>query len=256
MSTAIPRSDAPAALEALGTLAALDSATLVYDQNGLLPVVAQDIATGAVLMVAWADRDAIEETRRTGLAHFHSRSRGRLWRKGETSGNELRVVGVMADCDRDTLLLRVVPSGPACHLGTRTCFEPNVARLELGWLAEVVARRAKASPEESYTARLLSRGLPRVAQKVGEEAVETVIAALGVRGDRHDSDPDAGSADDAALVAEAADLLFHLLVLLEAAGADPTAVARELERRHRDRAAGSEETASGTAGPSRTGELP
>ena len=256
MNAVIPPPGAPTERDLRGTLEALDPASLVYDQNGLLPVVAQDVASGAVLMVAWADRDAIEETRRTGLAHFHSRSRGRLWRKGETSGNELRVVGVMADCDRDTLLLRVVPSGPACHLGTRTCFEPNAARLELGWLAEVVARRAKASPEESYTARLLSRGLPRVAQKVGEEAVETVIAALGVRGDRHDLDADAGSGDDAALVAEAADLLFHLLVLLEAAGTDPTAVARELERRHRDRAAGSAETASSPAGSSRTGELP
>jgi phosphoribosyl-ATP pyrophosphohydrolase/phosphoribosyl-AMP cyclohydrolase len=253
VSTAIPRSEAPAALEALGTLDALDPATLVYDQNGLLPVVAQDVATGAVLMVAWADREAIEETRRTGLAHFHSRSRGRLWRKGETSGNELRVVGAVADCDRDTLLLRVQPSGPACHLGTRTCFEPNAARLELGWLADVVARRAEASPEESYTARLLSQGLPRVAQKVGEEAVETVIAALAGSDERSGEDPRVAGANNAALVTEAADLLFHLLVLLQAAGTDPTALARELERRHRDRTAAPERA---PAGPPRTGELP
>jgi phosphoribosyl-ATP pyrophosphohydrolase/phosphoribosyl-AMP cyclohydrolase len=252
VSTTIPRSDAPVALEDLGTLDALDPATLVYDSNGLLPVVAQDIATGAVLMVAWADREAIEETRRTGLAHFHSRSRGRLWRKGETSGNELRVVGAVADCDRDTLLLRVVPSGPACHLGTRTCFEPNAARLELCWLAEVVARRAEASPASSYTARLLSQGLPRVAQKVGEEAVETVIAALAARDSRAE-DPRAEGADNPALVTEAADLLFHLLVLLQAAGTDPTALARELERRHRDRTAAPERAAGA---PPRTGELP
>jgi phosphoribosyl-ATP pyrophosphohydrolase/phosphoribosyl-AMP cyclohydrolase len=213
------------------SLLALDPATLAYDQRGLLPVVAQDVASGAVLMVAWADREAVEATRRTGLAHFHSRSRGALWRKGETSGHELRVVEALLDCDRDTLLLRVAPTGPACHLGTRSCFEPNDARLELGWLAAVVARRATAQPEASYTARLLAQGLPRVAQKVGEEAVETVIAALGA-GAASDSAP---SSPAPPLVAEAADLLFHLLVLLEATGTDPLAVAGELERRHRDR---------------------
>jgi phosphoribosyl-ATP pyrophosphohydrolase/phosphoribosyl-AMP cyclohydrolase len=212
-------------------LAELDATALVFDERGLLPVVAQDVTTGAVLMVAWADREAVEATQRTGLAHFHSRSRGRLWRKGETSGHELRVVEAIADCDRDTLLLRVLPSGPACHRGTRTCFEPNAARLELGWLAGVIAERAQAPPAESYTARTLAQGLPRVAQKVGEEAVETVIAALAGAGGRPPAD--AGDAAAAPVTAEAADLLYHLLVLLEATGIDPQAVAHELARRHR-----------------------
>jgi phosphoribosyl-AMP cyclohydrolase / phosphoribosyl-ATP pyrophosphohydrolase len=209
----------------------LESSTLTYDQNGLVPVVAQDVTSGAVLMVAWADREAIEATRRTGLAHFHSRSRGRLWRKGETSGHELRVVEAIADCDRDTLLLRVLPNGPACHRGTRTCFEPNAARLELGWLAAVVAERAKAPAAESYTARTLAQGLPRVAQKVGEEAVETVIAALSAGADV--SAASTASDATAPLVAETADLLYHLILLLEATGTEPSAVASELARRHK-----------------------
>ena len=226
-------------------LGALDPATLVYDQNGLLPVVAQDVSSGAVLMVAWADREALDATRRTGLAHFHSRSRGRLWRKGETSGHELRVVEAIADCDRDTLLLRVQPSGPACHRGTRTCFEPNHARLELGWLARVVAERAQASREESYTARTLAQGLPRVAQKLGEEAVETVIAALTAT---PRSAPESSGAETASpLVGEAADLLYHLILLLEATGAEPGAVANELMRRHRG---------AGASGTDAIGEAP
>jgi phosphoribosyl-ATP pyrophosphohydrolase/phosphoribosyl-AMP cyclohydrolase len=225
----------------------LDPATLVYGPNGLLPVVAQDVTTGAVLMVAWADREAVEATLRTGFAHFHSRSRGRLWRKGETSGHELRVVEALADCDRDTLLLRVLPAGPACHLGTRTCFEPNAARLELGWLAEVVARRVLAPAAESYSARTLAKGLPRVAQKVGEEAVETVIAALAAPSRRP---PGAGGDTATPLVAEAADLLFHLLLLFEATGTDPGAVARELARRHYGGAAtGAPDTGSAAPTP-------
>ncbi len=199
----------------------LDPSTLTYDDRGLLPVVVQDEASGAVLMVAWADREAVERTLATGQAHFWSRSRRRLWKKGETSGNTLEVVEVLADCDRDTLLVRARPAGPACHRGTRTCFEPNPARLELGWLWRVLEDRREAAPEASYTARLLAKGLPRVAQKVGEEAVETVIAGL-------DPSPDG----EEAVVAEASDLLYHLLVLLLARGVAPERLAAELEKRH------------------------
>lgn len=196
----------------------LDPHSLTYDARGLLPVVVQDIATGAVLMLAYADREAVEKTLSTGFAHFWSRSRGKLWKKGETSGHVLEVVEVIPDCDRDSLLVRARPHGPACHRNTRTCFEPNPVRLELGWLARVIDERKGASPEESYTARLLARGLPRIAQKVGEEGVEAAIAAL--------------SGDDGELAGEAADLLYHLLVLLAAREIDPHEVSRELDRRH------------------------
>ena len=197
----------------------IDPAALKYDDRGLLPVVVQDVGTGAVLMLAWADRQAVELTLSTRQAHFWSRSRQALWKKGETSGNTLQVVDVTADCDGDTLLVRAVPAGPACHRGTRTCFEPNPARLELGWLAAVLDERKNADPETSYTARLLAQGIERVAQKVGEEGVETAIAAV--------SQGRGGS-----VTSEAADLLYHLLVLLAATGVDPADVTAELLRRH------------------------
>ena len=136
---------------------------LAFDATGLLPVVVQDRASGDVLMVAWANAEALEQTAETGLAHFWSRSRKALWRKGETSGHGLRVVEARTDCDRDTLLLVVDPEGPACHTGTRTCFgdvSPTAAGM-LEELRRVVAERAEASPEESYTARLLGRGPTR-----------------------------------------------------------------------------------------------
>ncbi len=209
----------------------LDPATLKYDDRGLVPVVAQDEVSGAVLMVAWADREAVEKTLATGEAHFWSRSRHELWHKGATSGNVLEVVEAVADCDRDTLLLRVRPAGPACHRGTRSCFEPNAARLELGWLWRVLEARRDADPASSYTARLLAKGLPRIAQKVGEEATETVIAGLlSAGGDRG---PDGRTPEGRTpLVEEASDLLYHLLVLLLAAGVEPAEVAAELRRRH------------------------
>lgn len=196
----------------------LDPAALRYDDRGLLPVVVQDAGSGAVLMLAFANREAVELTLSTGEAHFWSRSRRSLWRKGETSGNTLRVVDVTADCDGDALLVRARPAGPACHRGTRTCFEPNPARLELGWLAAVLEERRGADPATSYTARLLQSGIERIAQKVGEEGVETAIAAVAGRRDR--------------VVSEAADLLYHLLVLLQASGVEPGEVAEELLGRH------------------------
>jgi phosphoribosyl-ATP pyrophosphohydrolase/phosphoribosyl-AMP cyclohydrolase len=191
---------------------------LKYDDRGLLPVVVQDAGSGAVLMLAYANREAVELTLSTGEAHFWSRSRQSLWRKGETSGNTLRVVEVTADCDGDALLVRAHPAGPACHRGTRTCFEPNPARLELGWLAAVLEERRSADPATSYTARLLQSGIERIAQKVGEEGVETAIAAVAGRRE--------------GVVSESADLLYHLLVLLQASGVGPGEVAEELLRRH------------------------
>ena len=196
----------------------LDPSTLKYDDRGLLPVVVQDAGSGAVLMLAYANREAVELTLSTGEAHFWSRSRQLLWRKGETSGNTLRVVEVTADCDSDSLLVRALPAGPACHRGTRTCFEPNPARLELGWLAAILAERRSADPERSYTARLLQSGIERIAQKVGEEGVETAIAAVAGRRE--------------GVVSESADLLYHLLVLLQASGVEPGEIAEELLRRH------------------------
>lgn len=196
----------------------MNPSTLNYDDRGLLPVVVQDVGTGAVLMLAFANREAVELTLATGEAHFWSRSRQALWRKGETSGNTLQVVEVLEDCDGDALLVRARPAGPACHRGTRTCFEPNPARLELGWLASVLEERRSADPEASYTARLLASGIERIAQKVGEEGVETAIAAVAGRRD--------------GVVNEAADLLYHLLVLLQASGVEPGEIAEELLRRH------------------------
>lgn len=196
---------------------------LRFDDRGLLPVVVQDVASGAVLMLAYADRQAVERTLETAEAHFWSRSRRRLWKKGETSGHVLDVIEVRTDCDHDALLVRALPRGPACHRETRSCFEPNAARLELGWLHQVLEGRRNGDPEASYTARLLARGPARVAQKVGEEAAETIVAALAPE------DPDDRVRE---LTSEAADLLYHLLVLLLSRDIDPGRLALELVERH------------------------
>ena len=168
--------------------------------EALLPVVVQEAADGAVLMLAWANREATDLTERTGLAHFWSRSRGRLWRKGETSGNALHVVDLATDCDGDALLYRVHAAGPACHTGRRTCFAGAAGFGTLGRLERVIDDRRMASTDDSYTARLLEGGPRRPAEKVVEEAGEVATAAL------------AGSVDE--LAGEAADLLYHLLVVL------------------------------------------
>ncbi len=194
---------------------------LVFDEAGLLPVVVQDRASGDVLMVAWANTEALARTAETGLAHFWSRSRKSLWRKGETSGNGLRVVEARADCDGDTLLLVVDPEGPACHTGSRTCFgetSPTAAGM-LEELARVVAERAEAPPEESYTARLLSKGPDQVLKKIGEEATEVVLAGR-VQSDER-------------LAEETADLLYHLLVALHQRRVPLVRVMDELRRRRR-----------------------
>jgi len=207
----------------------IDPSTLRFDDRGLIPVVVQDVGSGAVLMLAYANREAVERTLATGQVWFWSRSRQELWHKGETSGNTLELVEMTADCDSDALLVRARPAGPACHRGTRTCFEPNPAQLELGWLAEFLRGRAGADPAESYTARLLAEGVERIAQKVGEEGVETAIAAVSL-------DARAGSAGSearkTAFAGEAADLLYHLLVLLQASGTGLDEITEELLRRH------------------------
>jgi phosphoribosyl-ATP pyrophosphohydrolase/phosphoribosyl-AMP cyclohydrolase len=203
---------------------ALDPDALHFDDCGLLPVVAQDAATGAVLMLAWADREAVERTLATGEAWFWSRSRRALWRKGETSGNTLAVAGVAVDCDGDALLYRVHPSGPACHTGATSCFEGEGGGLDHGALGRIVASRAGADPARSYTARLLESGVESVAQKGGEEATEVVVASLRAE----------DGSGRARLVEETADLLFHLAVLLRSRGVDVVEVARELAARHRE----------------------
>ncbi len=206
-----------------------------FGGNGLVPVVAQEHRTGDVLMLAYADREALERTAATGLAHYFSRSRQALWRKGETSGHVQRVAEIRLDCDGDAVLYRVEQEGTACHTGARTCFARAAAGqrgsgAEVGWiegedpgghmltrLASTIARRAEERPEGSYTAKLLERGVAKISQKVGEEAVEVVVAA--------------NSEDDDRLASEAADLLYHLLVLLQARGVPLQRVWSVLEER-------------------------
>lgn len=172
--------------------------------GGLAPAIVQDAATLQVLMLAYMNEAALAATRESGEATFFSRSRNALWRKGETSGNRLKVEALAVDCDQDTILLQVTPVGPACHLGTTSCFgeadAPGLGRLAR--LEQTIAARAAQGADTSYTARLLAKGVKRIAQKVGEEGVETALAGA------------AGENDE--LCAEAADLIYHLLVLLKA----------------------------------------
>jgi len=189
--------------------------------DGLLPAVVQDADTGQVLMLGYMDRAALDATLTSGFATFFSRSKGRLWEKGETSGNRLAVKSVLADCDDDALLVRAVPMGPACHLGTTSCFGadgPSGAGF-LGKLARIVHQRGGGDPALSYTARLLGEGPQRIAQKVGEEGVELALAAVG--------------RDKAGCAEEAADLLYHLVVLMEAKGFGWEDVAKVLAARHK-----------------------
>jgi len=187
-------------------------------QSGLLPAIVQDAATLRVLMLGYMDRQALRLTLSTHKATFFSRSRGRLWTKGETSGNTLNVVSVAADCDRDTLLVLAHPHGPTCHLGTPSCFAASAPSSMLGELDKIVATRERERPAGSYTTKLFESGVPRIAQKVGEEGVEVALAAV--------------TADDAALLGEVADLIYHLTVLLRARGLSLCDVDTELKRRH------------------------
>jgi phosphoribosyl-ATP pyrophosphohydrolase/phosphoribosyl-AMP cyclohydrolase len=172
-------------------------------------------------MVAWANAEALDRTRRTGYAHFWSRRRQALWKKGETSGHVLRVREVRRDCDGDTLLMVADPEGPACHTNERTCFgerTPTAAGI-VDELARTIAERARTKPEGSYTTRLLAKGLDHTLKKVGEEATEVVLAAKGESDER--------------LAEECADLLFHVLVVLEQRGVKPAAVLDVLRARRR-----------------------
>jgi phosphoribosyl-ATP pyrophosphohydrolase/phosphoribosyl-AMP cyclohydrolase len=203
-----------------------------FDGNGLVPVIAQDAATWSVLTLAYANREAVEMTLASGEAHYYSRSRSELWRKGATSGNTQKVVEVRLDCDGDALLYVVEPRGPACHTGEESCFFTDLAGEGVGVrstvdnevafgpmverLAGTIAQRHEEMPEGSYTVSLIEGGPERLAQKVGEEAVEVVIAALS--GER--------------LSEEAADLVYHLLVLLEERGVGMEQVAQVLHDRH------------------------
>jgi phosphoribosyl-AMP cyclohydrolase / phosphoribosyl-ATP pyrophosphohydrolase len=175
----------------------------------LRAAIVQDDATGRVLMLGWMDEEALALTRSSGLVHFFSRSRQKLWQKGETSGNAMHVIEIANDCDDDAVLVRVSADGPACHDGSTTCFTP--------WLFRKILRRHLDAPEGSYVVELLNEGSGHVARKVGEEAIELVVAALTESDDR--------------VIEEAADLWFHTLVLLRSRGLDPASVEDELRRR-------------------------
>jgi phosphoribosyl-ATP pyrophosphohydrolase/phosphoribosyl-AMP cyclohydrolase len=198
-----------------------------FGADGLAPAVVQDAADGRVLMLAWMDAEALEATLASGEVHFHSRSRGTLWRKGETSGNVLRLVSIVHDCDADALLVTAEPAGPTCHRGTRSCFDPDGAPAGAGsqglaWLETLwstIASRAADRPPGSYTTSLLDGGVDAVGRKVTEEATEVLLAAK--------------NGDAAALAEETADLLFHALVLLAERGTTPRAVVDALRERHR-----------------------
>ena len=202
----------------------VDFSELHFDEAGLIPVVAQDAATGEVLMVAWANKEALLLTIERGELVLWSRSRKELWHKGATSGNRMNVLELCVDCDGDTLLALVEPMGPACHTGERSCFFRslwgNAARegTFLGRLWRYLEKRSMDSPEESYTAKLIARGRKRVGQKVGEEGVET---ALAVATDDRDN-----------FRYEAADLLYHLLVACISMKVPLTELLKELESRH------------------------
>ncbi len=189
--------------------------------NGLVPAIIQDDQTQKVLMLGFMNEEALEKTRETKKVTFFSRTKNRLWTKGEESGNFLEVVSILEDCDKDTLLIKVNPTGPVCHTGNDTCFN-EVNRediLFIKTLQSLIARRRQEMPEGSYTTSLFRKGTGRIAQKVGEEAVETVIEAM--------------SNNDERLLYEASDLVYHLLVLLTQKGYRIEDIACELKKRHK-----------------------
>jgi phosphoribosyl-ATP pyrophosphohydrolase/phosphoribosyl-AMP cyclohydrolase len=202
---------------------------LAWDERGLLPVVIQDAGSGAVLTLAYANREALARTLAEKTTWLYSRSRRALWKKGETSGHTQTLAGVSYDCDADALLYRVTPHGPACHTGAASCFSnalfgevdaqpvPDTFARAMEHLGATIAARRGASPESSYTAKLLNDGIDRIAKKVGEEATEVVIAAK--------------NGAPAEIAWEVADLLYHTLVLLEERGVSLETVGAELLRR-------------------------
>ena len=196
--------------------------TLDFEKmGGLIPAIIQDNNTNKVLMLGFMNEEALEQTLSSGKVTFFSRTKNRLWMKGETSGNTLSVVSITPDCDNDTLLVKAIPAGPVCHKGTDTCFgEKNEEDiLFLKYLQNFIERRRHEMPEGSYTTTLFQKGINRMAQKVAEEAVETVIEATNGTEDR--------------LIYEASDLIYHLIVLLTSKGLRIDDLARELKKRHK-----------------------
>lgn len=195
-----------------------------FDERGLIPAIVQDAATREVLTLAYMNRESLARTVETKQTWFWSRSRNELWHKGETSGNTQEVVGLAMDCDGDALIVLVKPAGPACHTGAGSCFDTGAQQPHLGplldQLYELIQSRERERLAGSYTTYLFEAGLDKILKKVGEESAETIIAA------KND--------DDARLTAEAADLVYHLLVLLVARGVGLTDIAQELGRRRKD----------------------
>ncbi|MEX2228116.1 MAG: bifunctional phosphoribosyl-AMP cyclohydrolase/phosphoribosyl-ATP diphosphatase HisIE, partial [Dehalococcoidia bacterium] len=193
-----------------------------FNEHGLVPAIVQDAATGTVLMLGWMDREAIEASERTRQVHFHSRSRGVMWRKGETSGNALHLVDVRADCDGDALLVRAHPQGPTCHTGTATCGGPDTAPFlarTLSDLAALLAERRHDLPAGSYSADLFRKGRGAIAQKVGEEALELALAATTETRDR--------------AISELTDLLYAVLILATDLDVTADEVTASLEEKKR-----------------------
>ena len=201
----------------------MNPSELKFDQNGLIPAIVQDRSTRQVLMLAYMNQDALQKTLDTRLVTFYSRSRQQLWTKGETSGNTLDLVQIQADCDSDTLLITARPNGPACHTGNTSCFFENEFSIDeaygfLKQLEDLLRSRKHEMPKGSYTSRMFAKGLDKITQKVGEEAVETVIAS------KND--------DEGEFIYEASDLLFHLLMLMVEKEVPFAKLIDELKRRH------------------------
>ncbi len=195
---------------------------LDFDKTGgLIPAIIQDNETNKVLMLGYVNEEALAKTQETGTVTFYSRTKQRLWTKGEESGNFLHVVSIKEDCDKDTLLIKVNPVGPVCHMGADTCFEEENKEdiLFLKYLQHFIEKRHREMPEGSYTTSLFKSGVNRMAQKVGEEAIESVIEAC--------------NGTDERLIYESADLLYHLIVLLTSKGLSIEDLARELRKRHK-----------------------
>lgn len=202
-------------------------AQINWDRDGLVPSIVQHAGTGEVRMLGYLSAESLALTIETGLVHFHSRSRQRIWKKGESSGNVLRLVEARVDCDGDTILLRVLPDGPTCHTGEQTCFfagpiatgepEPASTRI-IDQIAETIASRHSEMPERSYTTYLFQEGIDKIGKKIGEEAAEVIIAAK--------------NGDPEPLAGEAADLIYHLLVMLRASNVTPEEVWSTLQQRH------------------------
>ena len=204
-----------------------DLKTINWSDDGLAPAIVQDSRSGEVRMLGYVNREALKLTIDTGYMHFYSRSRQTLWKKGETSGNVLEVVEVRADCDGDTLLVRAIPHGPTCHTGEETCFyqpplfqteAPSIGPAILARIAGVVSQRQQEMPEGSYTTYLFEQGIDKIGKKIGEEAAEVIIAAK--------------NGDPEPLAGEAADLLYHLLVMLRASNVELDDIWKVLETRH------------------------